>query len=455
MMMKQPMATDVDGLLGQVRWVEAFARALVREDSEDVAQDAWLAAIQRPPASAASPRPWFATVMRNLTRMRFRGASRRRAREEASTTSGEVPTPAELAHRMELQRRLASAVVALEEPQRSTVVLVFYEGLSPAEIARRHGVPATTVRSRLRAALVTLRQRLDAEEGGDRSRWHLALAPIVPKLVPGTTPLWPIAFAAIAVIATTLVVIAIAVAVQRDATRADVQRDDAGTIARSINTAVPPMVGSASWRAPDPASLHGASSPAIETTHVGGVSSAFSTAEKTLMKHVDECYEISHRIGRDLKGIVQLTISVDTSTPSVTAKVDVDHKRTTITDPDFLECVRENATAIEDQLEHLSEQGEHLEGLTVDVAREMPPSPAGMETVGLSSADGDVPSCPEGTTLAGTQGVQQWCALPDGTKHGPEWRWDKQGRVTGRASYEHGAISMETSSIEAAGPEGD
>src|SRR5215470_2042101 len=161
-MMNRPMTTaDVDRLLGQARWVEGFARALVREDSDDVAQDAWLAAIQRPPAPAASPRPWFATVMRNLARMRFRSASRRRAREGASPTGGDAPTPAELAHRMELQRRLASVVLALEEPQRSTIVLVFYEGLSPADVARQQGVPATTVRSRMRAALVTLRARLD------------------------------------------------------------------------------------------------------------------------------------------------------------------------------------------------------------------------------------------------------------------------------------------------------
>src|SRR5262245_55974070 len=202
MMTKQPMVTtDVDRLLGQARWVEGFARALVREDSDDVAQDAWLAAIQHPPAPAASPRPWFATVMRNLKRMRFRSASRRRAREDASATDEKVPTPAELTHRMELQRRLASAVLALEEPQRSTIVLVFYDGLSPADVARQQAVPATTVRSRIRAALVTLRERLDAEEGGERGRWHLALAPIAaPKLVSTTAPVWPLAIAVLAVL---------------------------------------------------------------------------------------------------------------------------------------------------------------------------------------------------------------------------------------------------------------
>jgi RNA polymerase sigma-70 factor (ECF subfamily) len=450
MMTKQPMATtDVDRLLGQARWVEGFARALVREDSDDVAQDAWLAAIQHPPAPAASPRPWFATVMRNLKRMRFRSASRRRAREEASAPDEKVPTPAELTHRMELQRRLASAVLALEEPQRSTVVLVFYEGRSPADVARRQGVPATTVRSRMRAALVTLRQRLDAEEGGDRGRWHLALAPIVaPKLVPATAPVWPLAFAAIAVLATTGVVIAI----QHHAAPAEIQRDDASTSTRPIDTRAPTTAMSFT-RTPDPPSLRSAPTPTLaiagddEALHQPSIPPAFRSAENTLMKHVDECYEISHRVGHDLKGLVHLTISLETTELGVDANVEIDKNHTTIVDPDFLECIRENARAIEDSLERLRAQGEHIEGpLKVHVVREMPPTPEGTELVQVSPPDDEPLQCPEGTTVAGTQGTHQWCVLPDGTKHGPEWFWDKQGHVTARTSYDHGTSRMETRS---------
>jgi len=53
------------------------------------------------------------------------------------------------------------------------------------------------------------------------------------------------------------------------------------------------------------------------------------------------------------------------------------------------------------------------------------------------------PTCPAGTTLAGTRGKQQWCALHDGTKQGPEWVWDQQGHVTSRESYDNGASSMQ------------
>src|SRR5687768_6003013 len=114
--MMPPPVQSVDQLLAHAHWVNGFARALVREDADDVAQDSWLAAIQKPPAPAASPRPWFATVMRNAARMRFRSASRREAREQV-IESAAVPTPAELAQRMELQHRLAAAVLALDEAQ--------------------------------------------------------------------------------------------------------------------------------------------------------------------------------------------------------------------------------------------------------------------------------------------------------------------------------------------------
>jgi len=87
----------------------------------------------------------------------------------------------------------------------------------------------------------------------------------------------------------------------------------------------------------------------------------------------------------------------------------------------------------------------------MNVAREMPPTPEGAEVIQVSPANespanDESPPCPEGTMLAGTQGTHQWCVLPDGTKHGPEWFWDKQGGVAARTIYDHGTSSMEMSS---------
>jgi hypothetical protein len=89
-----------------------------------------------------------------------------------------VPSAAESCARAETLRRVIEAVVALEEPYRSTVLLRFYDGLPPAEIASAQGVPASTVRTRLQRALERLRRQLDEDERGGRRAWGALLAPL-------------------------------------------------------------------------------------------------------------------------------------------------------------------------------------------------------------------------------------------------------------------------------------
>ena len=67
--------------------------------------------------------------------------------------TGLPPTPAEIASRLELERRVVDAVAELDEPYRSTLILHFYDGLKPVEIARHLGIPDATVRVRLKRAL--------------------------------------------------------------------------------------------------------------------------------------------------------------------------------------------------------------------------------------------------------------------------------------------------------------
>ena len=66
----------------------------------------------------------------------------------------------------------------LSEPYRSTLLLRFFEQLSAEEIARRTGVPPSTVRNRTKRALDSLRERFDREHAGDRRAWALQLLPI-------------------------------------------------------------------------------------------------------------------------------------------------------------------------------------------------------------------------------------------------------------------------------------
>lgn len=168
-------------LLEQSDWMRGLARALVRDSAaaEDLVQDTWLAALRGRPDATRDLRPWLGRVMRNFARERFRARRRGEAREEEVARRGrELPSPSELAERVELQQLVVRIVMELPQSLRTTVLLCYFEGLEPSEIARRNGEPAGTVRWRLKQGLDCVREELDRRHGGDREEWQLALAPL-------------------------------------------------------------------------------------------------------------------------------------------------------------------------------------------------------------------------------------------------------------------------------------
>jgi RNA polymerase sigma-70 factor (ECF subfamily) len=171
-------------LATELAWVRRLARVIARDSAlaDDLAQEA-MAVADRAPADHRMK--WFGRVLRNLLRMRRRGAERR-ARYESVADGGVVATPEELVARTEAQRAVSGAVLALAEPYRSTVVLRYVEDLPSAEIARRLGIPEGTVRRRLKVALDRLRAELDRDGDGSR-RFALLLlgrrrAPVAPVM---------------------------------------------------------------------------------------------------------------------------------------------------------------------------------------------------------------------------------------------------------------------------------
>ncbi|MFT3772036.1 MAG: sigma-70 family RNA polymerase sigma factor [Minicystis sp.] len=175
-----PSPLPPEALLEHAAWLRRLAGSLVHGDADDLVQETWLAALRSPPADDRPARGWLAEVVKNAARMRARAAGRRTRRETESASLAEdaAPSPEVLLDRLEAQRRLAELVADLAEPFRSTLLLRYFEGLSAAEIARRQGVPAGTVRWRLKEGLDRLRVALDRESGGDRKRWCLLLAPL-------------------------------------------------------------------------------------------------------------------------------------------------------------------------------------------------------------------------------------------------------------------------------------
>lgn len=168
-----------DVFLAQAAWLHRLAQRLVSpQEADDLVQDTFAAFAARPPEHAESPRGWLGQVARNLGRMGVRSQVRRTNRELASPVPEAWPEPEELLGRAQNLRRLCEAVESLDEPFRSTVLRHYFEGQTLAEIARREGCPAATVRGRLKTGLTRLRGTLDQSYGGTRADWLAAFAPI-------------------------------------------------------------------------------------------------------------------------------------------------------------------------------------------------------------------------------------------------------------------------------------
>lgn len=174
-------AHDPELLLEHSDWVRALARTLVRDSStaEDVAQETWLAALQHPPGGDRPARAWLAAVVKNAARQLGRSEERRIRRERGGARREALPSDDELGERVALQQWVVGEVMALDEPYRRTILLRFFEGLPPREIATRMGVPLETVKSRLQRALARLRERMSAKRGPGGASGVLALLPLV------------------------------------------------------------------------------------------------------------------------------------------------------------------------------------------------------------------------------------------------------------------------------------
>lgn len=176
-----------DILLEHAAWVRRLASDLVRDQdaAEDVAQDTWLAFLKQRPSGDRPLRPWLARVVRNKAALRIRRGAGRRAREAEVARKEALPSAEDIVERGEVQRELVDAVLKLDEPYRSVLLLRYYEGLQPIAIARLRGAPPATIRTQLARGQAKLRERLDAAHGGDRSSWGARLAPLLIPVAAG------------------------------------------------------------------------------------------------------------------------------------------------------------------------------------------------------------------------------------------------------------------------------
>jgi len=144
----------------------AIAMRILRnvEEAEDVVQDTFLEVWRRSAQfddARGTAIAWIVTIARSraIDRLRATQTAGRAldgvvANEDVMRTA--LPSPVD---RMEERRegtRVATALAALPAPQRETIELAYFEGLSQSEIAAKTGTPLGTVKMRVKLAMSKL-----------------------------------------------------------------------------------------------------------------------------------------------------------------------------------------------------------------------------------------------------------------------------------------------------------
>lgn len=132
------------------------------QDAEDALQEAYVNVWRRADrfdATRASPITWLAAIARNsaIDRLRARGTRRHAPLDEAAEVPDEAPTAEELALAGHEGAQLTRCLGELAEREAGFIRAAFLEGASYPELAQRAGEPLGTVKSRIRRALLKLR----------------------------------------------------------------------------------------------------------------------------------------------------------------------------------------------------------------------------------------------------------------------------------------------------------
>ena len=137
----------------------------VRQEAEEALQEAYLSVWRRAgsfDAARGSAMTWLITLTRNraVDRLRAGGKVSTTTIDLADMVADERPLAPALIEAGQDEARLAHCVGTLETGEATLIRTAFFEGSTYAELASRASIPLGTIKSRIRRALMKLRECL-------------------------------------------------------------------------------------------------------------------------------------------------------------------------------------------------------------------------------------------------------------------------------------------------------
>jgi RNA polymerase sigma-70 factor (ECF subfamily) len=154
-----------------------------RAQAEDLLQEVYVSVWKAAAgfdAARSQPLTWLTHIARNraidsLRRAQSQPRLESTTRDDddrpdaADTLADDAPGPLDLLGLASQKRQLSACMERLTPPQRQSVALAFFDGLSHAEVAAQLREPLGTVKSWVRRALNTLKGCLDRAALGDQA----------------------------------------------------------------------------------------------------------------------------------------------------------------------------------------------------------------------------------------------------------------------------------------------
>ena len=140
------------------------------EDAEDVLQDAFVQVwktVRSFDDQRGKPLAWLIMLTRSraIDRLRSRQTRARATEAAGQELAGDPPLPAEEAAAAENRSLVRRVVQTLPAEQRQPIELAYFGGLTQTEIATQLGQPLGTVKTRMRAGMLRLREQLSPPGG--------------------------------------------------------------------------------------------------------------------------------------------------------------------------------------------------------------------------------------------------------------------------------------------------